>query len=687
MSLEAKRGTLAARFHVNKITGRGQGLRAAVLSAWLGCALVVGGALVALPATAQAEIGTADAQIYRDAIAAAEAGRFAEARQIAARAKQDLPQKVIRWMELTDPRGGASWPDLTEFLEKNPGWPNLAAIRRNAEAAMPDMPSAAVRAWFDKYPPLTTIGFTRHIDALMDARESDRAIALVRQRYVSGSFGAVEEKDFRRRFNSLLRPQDHWARLDRLLWDGDDAGAKRMMPLVDKGRQQVAIARMALSNGGGGAEGALRKVPPSLLDDSGLQFERLRFRRIKDNDTGALEILAKAPKDLGRPDAWWQERHIMARRLIERRDYRQAYQLVNGHGTKEGQSFAQAEFLAGWLALRYLNRPADALKHFETLYRGVASPLSKSRGAYWAGRAAAALGDKERAGTWYETAMSLGSTFYGMLAAEEMGRKPGSILKRSEPPSDAKLAEYGKRDLVRIVRMLDRIEGSEARLTAMFIRRLAADADTDADFQLLGAVVAKLGRPELGVVVSRQALQDGSLVFEAGYPLLSTDLPVRPEPALVHAIIRQESNFSTTAVSSAGARGLMQLMPATAQQTAKRIGLTHTHVKLTAEPGYNVRVGTAYLQDLIDRFDGSYVLAVASYNAGPGRVTAWLRTFGDPRNPAVDTVDWIESIPIYETRNYVQRVLENMHIYRARLSEDPLPLTMDLRRGGPAGAG
>lgn len=682
MTLASKRGTLAARSRRNKGAAGGAGgvFRAMLLA----LCLAAGGGVATGPA--RAEIAAADAQIYRQAFAAAEAGRFAEARQIAARARQDLPAKVVRWIELTDPRTTATWRELTEFLDRNPDWPNLGAIRRNAEERMPDLPAKDVVAWFETYPALTTAGFVRQVDALMDLRQSDKAIALVRKRYVDGAFGAVEERDFRKRFNSVLRPEDHWARLDRLLWDGEEAAARRLMPLVDKGRQNLALARIALNKAAGGVDGALRRVPSNLLDDPGLQYERLRWRRMRDLDSGALEILAKPPKTLGRPDLWWQERHIMARRLIEKRSYRQAYQIVAGHGTREGLAFAQAEFLAGWLALRFLDRPADALRHFEALYNGVTSPISRGRGAYWAGRAAAAAGDKAKAATWYETALSHGGTYYGLLAADELGRQPGSLVRRPAAPTEAALAEFNRSELPRLVRMLDRIEGSEPRLTTLFVRRMAADADTEGEYQLVGALVGGLNRPELGVLVSRQALQDGVLVFEAGFPLLEAKLPPRPEPALVHALIRQESNFSPTAVSSAGARGLMQLMPATAQALARRMGLRHTHEKLTAEPAYNVRLGTTYLQELIERFDGSYVLAVAAYNAGQGRVANWLKTIGDPRTGAIDVIDWIELMPIYETRNYVQRVMENMHIYRARLSAEPVAMSQDLRRGS-GGAG
>jgi soluble lytic murein transglycosylase len=627
-----------------------------------------------------AEISNTDTQIYKAAFKAAAGGRHSEARQIAGRARQDLPAKVLEWMALTDPQTEADWTTLNAFLDQNPGWPNLAAIRRNAEGRMPNLPAKEVRAWYEKRPPLTTAGFNTFIEALVATGASDRAITLVRDRYVDGSFGVVEERDFRKRFNSMLRPVDHWNRLDRLLWDNELVDAKRVMPLVDKGRQQVALARIALSGTTGGSDGALRKVPPALQNDAGLLYERLRWRRRKDQDTAALEILARPPKDLIRPDVWWQERHIMARRLMEAGKHRQAYQLVVQHGTKDGLAFAQAEFLAGWLALRFLDKPTEALKHFEILYRGVTSPLSKGRGAYWAGRALSTAGDEVRAKSWYEAALTHGPTFYGHLAADRLGKPGGAIIPGVFKPDEATLSRFNRLELVRLVRMLNRIEGDSGEITGQFLRRLVSDATDDSTLQLLGLLATEVGDARQAVLVSRQALQAGSIIL-SGFPLLSHRLPPRPDPALVHAIVRQETNFQSTAVSSAGARGLMQLMPATAQQLAREAGLKHSSERLTSDPEYNVRLGSAYLQELVERYDGSYIMAIAAYNAGPGRVAGWLKEVGDPRTESMDAVDWIELIPIYETRNYVQRVLENAQIYRTRLQLPPVRMSDDLKRG------
>jgi soluble lytic murein transglycosylase len=623
-----------------------------------------------------------DIATYKQAFKAANQGKIEDAKRIAKRARDDVAEKVIRWLDLTQASTSADWNDITGFMQRNPDWPNMAALRRNAEARMPaSLSYQEVRSWFETYPPLTLAGFDRYIVSLMETKSSDKAIALVRKRYVEGTFGSVEERDFRQRYNGLLRPADHAARLDRLLWDGNYDEAARVMSIASPGQRAVAEARIALSTMSAGVDGALRRVPADLQNDPGLAYERAKWRRRKDMDEAALEIVAKPPAEADHGSEWWVERHILARRLIEQGKFARAYDLVAGHKAKDGLAFAQAEFLAGWLALRQLNRPDEAQKHFEALFRGTTSPISKSRGAYWAGRAVEALGNKELARTWYDAAMSYSGTFYGLLAADKLGLPAGSALPAPVKVPVELQKGFQKLELVRVVQALARIEGADSDRVTLFLRKMAADAKTAETYEMVGKLALEIGRPDLGVTTSRTALQNGFVLADAGFPLLPHKLNALPEAGLVHGIIRQESNFNRLAVSSAGARGLMQVMPATAKAVAKQQGLRHSDDKLTAEPKHNVAIGSAYLQEVLDRYGGSYVLAIASYNAGPGRVSGWLNTFGDPRSPNVDVVDWIETMPIYETRNYVQRVLENLHLYRARLGLPPISMTNDLARG------
>ncbi|HYC05521.1 MAG TPA: lytic transglycosylase domain-containing protein [Azospirillaceae bacterium] len=659
----------ALRRHLAARTTLGSAALALALCLWAG------------PAAAQ--LSSADIQTYRSAFAQADKGRLSDALRIARRAQENLPEKVLLWMDYAQPGTAADFQTLTAFLAANPDWPNQAAIRRNAENRMPSLPAPEVLAWFEKYPPLTTGGLFRHVDALLAAGQSEKALAMVRDRYVNGALGPQEERDFRAQYVSLLRPQDHWARLDRLVWDGDEAGARRLMPLVDPGRQALAQARLALANEAGGAEGLLNRVPAELQTDPGLLYERTRWRRKRDMDAAALDILLKPPATLGRAEAWWTEQHIMARRLIERGDHERAYRVAAAHAVKEGLGFAQAEFLAGWLSLRFLKKPQQALEHFTKLYEGSGSPISKSRGAYWAGRAAESLGNPEQAKQWYKLAGDHGSTFYGMLAADKLAVPVAQVIPKPAPPTPEAKKAFDRRELVRATRMLERIVGANDERVQLFLRKMSNDAKNAEQYQLVGDLARDLGLRKLSVDIARQALQDGVVLVDAGYPLLSTKPPPGPEAALVHALIRQESSFDPKAVSTAKAMGLMQLMSPTAKQIAGRIGLKHSDAKLTADPDYNVRVGSVYLQSLLERYGGSYVLAIAAYNAGMGRVSGWLKEFGDPRAPGVDVIDWIETMPIYETRNYVQRVLENVQIYRIKLGQPPISVQRDLQRGGP----
>lgn len=615
----------------------------------------------------------------RAAVRAADHGRWGDAERMIAHDPDSLDGRVLAWMDYARPDTPAGFAEISAFIEANPDWPGIPTLRRNAEARMPALPPDQVIAWFDAHPPLTMAGFNRYADALLGSgQDSERALGIIRARYVNGSFGINDERDFRLKYAAMLRPHDHWARLNRLLWDGDEEAARRMLAVVDPGRQMVALARMAMADMAPNADSLLAQVPTALLGEAGITYERLRWRRRKDMDAAALEILQNPPASLERPDLWWNEKHIMVRRLMERGQVEDAYRLAAAHGLHDGIGFVQGEFLAGWLSLQRLAKPEQALEHFTRLYDGDKSPTALSRGAFWAGRACDRLGRTEQARQWYAAAARQGSTFYGMMAAEALG-EPESIPV-APTPSAAARAAYERGDLVHVTRLLAHVLGDDDNRVEQFLRRVVQQATTPDEFVLTARLATELHHRDLGVSLSRLSLQHGIVLAEAGYPLLPQRLPPQPEPALVQALIRQESSFKTDAASGAGALGLMQLMPTTAQQLARRIGLKPNQLKLTRDPDYNVRLGSTYLQDLLDRFSGSYILAIAAYNAGPGRVATWIRDYGDPRIDAVDPLDWMETIPIAETRIYVQRVLENMHVYRLRTGAPSLPMTADLKR-------
>lgn len=634
--------------------------------------------LVALPAAASEKLSERDRRIYREAFAAVEKGQWVRAREVAARAENPLLAKVIQWMDLLQPGPGRSFAEMSEFLATNPDWPLLTTLRANAERAMPkNLGASEVIAWFDERPPRTAAGVMRLATAFLETGRVEEAQALVRQGWVDENMTVEEEKEFLSLFKRFLRPEDHIARLDRLLWDRDQAAAKRMLPRVDKPHQLLAQARLSLMNFDPGVDAAIRRVPAALRKDPGLIYDRVRWRRAKKMYEEVVELLDPPVTGVRRPDLMWREVEDAARRALTRGDISVAYRLAQHHGAESGVAFADGEWLAGWIALRYLNEPQLAYDHFTRLYAGVTTSISRSRGAYWAGRAAEAMGEEELSRNWYRTAAEAMTTFYGQLAAQRLGTGEALRFPTLPQPTGDEIAVFNKAELVRVVRLLGQVD--ELDRAKPFLVRLVDHAKTPAEHRMIADLAAEQGRNDLMVLVAKEARKSGVELVEYLYPL--RDLPdgISPEAALVLGVTRQESGFDVDAVSSAGALGLMQLMPSTAKDVAKKLGVKFDKEKLTRDPGYNIRLGSAYLQELIDRFRGSYVLAIAAYNAGPSRSVEWIRQYGDPRDADVDVIDWIESIPFSETRNYVQRVIENLMVYRHRLGDTLLAQQPEIR--------
>jgi len=617
---------------------------------------------------------------YSHALEDIDDGNYQPARSLINRGGDRVLDNVLRGYLMARPGNDYSFDELAGFITDHPDWFNLSGIVMIAEQKIPSSASAdQIVNWFNAYPPVTQAGFVRYIDALNAQGHSDKATALIRDRWVNKDFSSDELAAFHARFGQILTRQDHNNRLDRLLWDNSQVSARAMFPYVGDGERALAEARLALAAQDGRAESLLNNVPSSYKNDPGLLFERLRWRRKNNMDDSAIELLMEAPGEPGRPDIWWDERHILVRRVMEKGDYKLAYKLASAHGIKSGFDFVQAEFVSGWLALRFLNRPDTALTHFKALFEAATTPMSRARGAYWMGRTYEALNDKISAEQAYQTAGALNTTFYGQLALTRIYADP--VIRSDPEPAipPAVRAKFFARDSVRAVERLYQI-GQRERARGFF-KAITTNADQRVQFVLLMELGYQLQRPDWAINASKAAAQKNMLVGAGSFPVLSLRLPTPPEPAFTHALIRQESHFNTDASSPAGARGLMQLMPATAKGVCKKISVAY-HPQRLSEPDYNVRLGTAFAQEQLDGFDGSYILALAGYNAGPRRVREWIEQFGDPRSPRVDPVDWIEHMPIYETRNYVQRVIENLQFYRARLNggQAPLLITKDLKR-------
>jgi soluble lytic murein transglycosylase len=614
--------------------------------------------------------------------AAVEAAHWKTAYALAARTNDKVFGKLIAWIDYTQLGSRARFADIAAFIEQNPDWPDQRILQRNAEERLADsIPAATVIDWFSRRRPLTVRGRIRLAQALLDSGETEKARTLLRETWVEGNFPRLRERYFLKRYRKFLRKADHAGRLDRLLWVGRTWEARRMLRRVDAGQRALAVARIRLRRFRGGVDWAIRQVPAALTENLGLVYERLRWRRRKGRDIEARQLLDSLPPELTRPEIWWRERAVLTRRALRGGEISTAYRLASGHRQTRGKNFAEAEWLAGWISLRFLDDAEIALKHFSALHANVRYPISLARGAYWAGRAAEATGNGTLAQQWYAKAASHVTTFYGQLGSSRLNAStPAAIPK--EPVPDARTVQaFEKRELVRATQLLG--ASPNPRHMRRFILHLNKKAQTPEEHKLTVEIAESLNRPDLAVAAAKKSLRRGVFVLSGAYPLAY--LPTNRnglEAELLLSLLRQESAFEVGAVSHAGARGLMQLMPATARRVARRLRLRYSKHKLLNDVEFNLAVGTAFLNGLINDYRGSYVLALAAYNAGPSRVKRWIRNNGDPRDSEIDVVDWIEMIPFNETRNYVQRVLENVQMYRLRTgkSNPGIDLDKDLNR-------
>ena len=660
---------------------------------FLACSLLAAAVLLAAPALGSEARGlsVSDEALYRDAFAAIESKNWPKALRLAAEGENPLPGKVILWLDLTRAASKPGFEALAAFLIDNPDWPSQKTLRAKAELAMPfSLPATQVIAWFEHFSPVSREGRIRLAEALGEVGRSEEKIDLIRRIWVEENFPRRDSKAFYARYKSVLLPEDHVARLDRLLWDGRRSEARRMLRVVDADHAALGEARLRLMERGWAVDQAIAAVPAALRNDPGLQYERLRWRQRKDQlsyDESAREILFDAPDELGRPAAWWSQRAILARRALEDGHVSAAYRIASEHGPLDGAAFADAEWLAGWIALQFLQDAAVAFEHFAALRRAVGYPISLARAGYWAGRALEQMGDRESARLWYADAAQHWQTFYGQLAGARLASLGVDIRPGGIEPIDYSGATIGNHELADVVRLLVYLDQPE--LIDDFILRLVALGEGPQDQAFIATLALASDRPDLSIRAARRAVRHGIVLQAHAWPLVALPPegdPAGLEPALVLTVVRQESAFDPQAVSPSGARGLMQLMPATARQVARAMRLPATVSQLTEDAGYNVTLGSAYLAGLIEAFDGSYLLALAAYNAGPGNVKRWIRRNGDPRDPEIDAIDWIEQIPFDETRNYVQCSLESLNVYRRRLDEGSPPtlLIQDLSRGARA---
>jgi soluble lytic murein transglycosylase len=634
--------------------------------------------IIKVPTGLGQALPAADLQTMRTALTAAQSGDWNRA-YLEAAITDPLPTKILHWIEYSRPGTPGRFPEIAKFIEQNSNWPGQKSLRKHAEEALVGESDATAADWFARYPPISIAGKVRAAEIMLSSGDLADGNEALRAAWVDGDFGPLDERSFLAHHSAAIRSEDSIRRVDRLLWDGQAEAAHRMLPLLSPDYRTVAEARLALAAQAWNADALVARVPAQLRGDPGLVFEQLRARRKKDLVDAAVQILLARPGDLVRPVAWWNERQAIARRILASGNAELAYHIVQQHGPIEGNAFADAQFLLGYIALRYMKQPALAFDYFSQILAQAGTPFAKARAGYWSGRAAEAAAKPELAAKWYAAGADHMATFYGQLAAHELGHDAPPHPLPEPVPEAAELAQFNNDEVVRATRIF--FELGDREHAKHFLLHMADNAKMPQLFAMLANLAETNGRIDLAIAVAKRAIEAGTPLMIHGYPV--TELPDggTAERSLLFAITRQESAFERDAVSRAGARGLMQLMPGTASFIANKIQLPFSADRLTADGTYNVILGRAYLEDLIENFGGSYPLAIAAYNAGPGRVRQWLHDYGDPRGGAIDMVDWIEMIPINETRNYVQRVLENLQIYRGQTGRDSaFSLASDLAR-------
>lgn len=624
----------------------------------------------------------------KTALKAVEDNKILDALAIRAGMKNPVDKAILTWRLIRTGDPLIPYDMIVEFRNKHPDFPTQTTLKRRTEEALArqKLSHSKVLAVYGNNEPISVRGIIQKTEALIGVGRKDEAARLIRNLWRTSRLSKGYERTIISKFKKLLRKSDHKWRSDMHLYNERTSEALRIAKYVSKDYVKLAQARQAVVRRKGAAYG-LKQVPKSMRKDPGYIFSRVQHLRRTNNPRDSAALLQTAPTDpsvLVDLDEWWIERKLASREMMELGRKQQAYDIAAAHRGGSPQTIAEAEFHAGWFALSHLNKPKLARPHFENIAKIATRSRTIARAYYWIARADEAMGNKAKAKQGFERAARHPTVFYGQLANEKLGRKKLQLTGNPKASRDV-LARHKARIPVKAIDRLMKIDNKG--LAGTFMRALSQTLKDPAEIVLLARRAEK-------AKLHRLALQIGKLADAAGHdlPLLAFPVAAIPSKAkvprsvgksLVYSIARQESAFNPRAVSGAGARGLLQLMPATAKEVSRGLKLKYTKARLTSDPAYNATLGAEYLKQLLAEYNGSMIMTFAGYNAGGSRVRRWIKTYGDPRK--MDTegiVDWMESIPFSETRGYVQKIMENNQVYRARLNEGNLSINKDLRRGG-----
>jgi soluble lytic murein transglycosylase len=622
-----------------------------------------------------------DFSLAKKAVAEMKKSDWINALKTANKAKDKSIYNFIQWRHLLTKGNKASFYEYLNFINSNPNYPRIGRIKYLAEHKLSNekITPGKIIDWFGDEEPLSGYGKMILGESYILTGQIEQGKKLIKEGWITAELSKTDLRFFRKKFKKHLNADDYIKRADFLAWENKYWDLKRMLRYLPKDYELLYNARQLLMSKSYGVDQAIKNVPDRFKNDAGLNFDRLKWRRKRGRIDSSAEILlnVKNTKDyLVRPDKWWDEREIISRSLIYEKKYELAYKIASNHTLIEGSDYAAAEWMSGWIALSFLDDPLLSKDHFQNFYNNVSYPISTSRGAYWLARSYKALGDKENSKKWFEEAAKYLTTYYGQLAFLELNPNENFELSKDMEVDKKYREKFYSKELVKITYLLDEL--NEDKYTKFILRHLANENIENGSEILASELSTNIGRFDFAIQIAKIASYEKRFHNKFNYPIISTPKNINgrkiPESAFILSIIRQESEFDLSANSHAGAKGLMQLMPYTAKLVAKQAKLPYVKSRLTTDPEYNINLGSHYIAGLILDYDGAYPYAIAAYNAGPNRVKYWKKINKDPQKKQIDYVDWIELIKFRETRNYVQRVLENYNVYRYILEQRPIKM-------------
>ena len=578
--------------------------------------------------------------------------------------------KIVDWHFLKQNNSSKFFSKTNNFIKENPDWPQKKLFRKKMELFIDNnLSNKEIIRFFEENPPLSTKGAVNYVDALRKENGMDSVKDIARKTWIERKFTKRQSKDFYKKYKNILRVQDHIERIEKLTWIGRSYEARRMLPLVSKNKRNLYNAKIILRRRAGNADYAVSLINKELLNDSGIIYERLRWRRKSKLYKTAFELIDPLPNNLKYEKKWWLEISIIIRKLIENKEYQKAYNLIKDFSSKSSDLISESEWYAGWIAYEFLNLdPQIYINHFLNSYENTTHKGEKAKSAYWAGRSYEKINDKELSVLWYTNSSKFVTEFYGQLSFEKIKKNKPLITNEELYGKNLFIKEdlnFVKSDIYKASELI--LANGTRKNAKVFISSLIYNSKSPGQLQIIAKLSKDFDRLDLAIKAAKYAQKKNIYLYHYAYPQLTNykNIYKDVEKELVYGVIKQESAFDPKAISRVGARGMMQVMPATASKISKKIKLNYSKERLTSDPEYNIKLGSYYLYSLAEEYD-SYILALVGYNAGPRRIKRWIKKFGDPRKKNIDAVSWIEKIPIKETRLYVKIVLSNLQVYRQK---------------------